>query len=131
MHLKSIKVTCQPQFLAVTSKGNILVSPGSSGAVQIIDEAGNLLSKLQTPIGVSSWRPEGLVVSTCFNVDDDEDEVFVADRGNGHAVYRYSASGKYIDCITKDVSNIYGLALSADENLLFVANTSSVKCFKI
>ncbi|XP_072013217.1 uncharacterized protein [Amphiura filiformis] len=131
-HLKSIKVTCQPQFLAVTSKGNILVSPGSSGAVQIIDEAGNLLSKLQTPIGISTWNPEGLVISTCFNADDDdEDEVFVADRGNGHAVYRYSASGKYIDCITKDVSNIYGLALSADENLLFVANTSSVKCFEI
>ncbi|XP_072013468.1 uncharacterized protein [Amphiura filiformis] len=134
VHQRSIKLTIQPYFLAVTSKGSILVSSGSSGDVQIIDEAGKILSKLQTPIGVSSWTPSGLVISKCFNADDDEDEVFVADNANGRAVYRYSASGKYMDCVTKGFSHyIYGIALSADEKQLFVAcfNNKSVKCFEI
>ncbi|XP_072013220.1 uncharacterized protein [Amphiura filiformis] len=132
IHQKSIKVTISPSFLAVTSRGSILVSPHSSGEVQIIDEGGKILSKLQTPIGVSSWNPAGLVISKCFNADDDEDEVFVADNANGRAVYRYSASGKYIDCVTKGFSNcIYGIALSADEKQLFVACSSSVKCFEL
>ncbi|XP_072017284.1 uncharacterized protein [Amphiura filiformis] len=131
-HLKSIKVTIQPYFLGVTSKGSIIVSPCSgSREVHIIDSTGTILSKLQTPIGVSSWSPTGLVISTRFKIDDDEDEVFVADRGNGHAVYRYSASGKYIGCVTKMFSMIYGLALSGDDNLLLVTGTSSVKCFEI
>ncbi|XP_072018008.1 E3 ubiquitin-protein ligase TRIM33-like [Amphiura filiformis] len=134
-HLMSIKLTIPPWFLGVTSNGSIIVSPYSndsgSSEVQIIDSTGKILSKLQTPIGVSSWSPAGLVISTHFKVDDDEDEVFVADRANGHAVYRYSASGKYIGCVTKDVSNIEGLSLSGNDNLLFVGDSSSVKCFEI
>ncbi|XP_072016945.1 uncharacterized protein [Amphiura filiformis] len=134
-HLRSIKVTIPPWFLGVTSKGNIIVSPyccaSSSSEVQIIDNTGKILSKFQTPIGVSSWSPAGLVISTHFKVEEDEDEVFVADRANGHAVYRYSASGKYIGCVTKDVSNIAGLSLSGNDNLLFVGDSSSVKCFEI
>ncbi|XP_072018007.1 uncharacterized protein [Amphiura filiformis] len=135
-HLKSIKVTIPPWFLGVTSRGSIVVSPHSayshaSSDVQIIDNSGKIMSKLQTPVGVSSWSPIGLVISTHFKVDEDEDEVFVADRGNGHAVHRYSTSGKYIGCVTH-VSNITnGLTLSGDENLLFVADRSSVKCFEI
>ncbi|XP_072014190.1 uncharacterized protein [Amphiura filiformis] len=132
VHQKSMKLTIRPCFIAVTSRGSILVSSYSSGGeVQIIDEAGKILSKLQIPIGVSSWYPAGLVISTYFNADDENDEVFVADRANGRAVYRYSASGKYIDCLKDFSSAIYGVALSADENLLFVANRSLVKCFEI
>ncbi|XP_072048789.1 E3 ubiquitin-protein ligase arc-1-like [Amphiura filiformis] len=131
-HLSSIKITIAPHFLAATLKGNIIVSPYSTGEVHIIDEAGKILSKLQPPIGVSSLYTSGLVVSKCFSVDGDEDEVFVADNANGRAVYRYSASGKYIDCVTKGLSShIYSIALSADDKLLFVANLKSVRCFEI
>ena len=131
-HLSSINVAMRPQFLAVTSKDHIIVSSfTSSGEVQIIDETGNVLSKLQKPAGVTSLHPVGLVVSKSFKVNDDEDELFLADRNNGHAVYRYSSSGKYIDCVTKDVTNIYGLTLSTDEQRLIVADCSTVKCFDI
>ncbi len=126
-------MTVPPWFLAVTSKGNIVVSPnGHSKGVQIIDEMGNVLSKLETPHGLSSWNPRGVVVSKTYYVDDDDDdEMFVADCGNGYAIYRYSTLGKYMGCVTKNVSNIFGLALSADEKQLYAADYSSVKCFEI
>ena len=131
-HLSSINVPISPWFLAVTSNDRIIVSPYSSPAeVHIIDETGNVLSILQKPVGVTSLYPTGLVISTMFKVDDDEDELFVADRNNGQAVYRYSSSGKYIDCITKGVSNVYGLTLSTDEQQLVVADSETVKCFDI
>ncbi len=131
-HVKSIKMTIRPAFLAVTSKGNIVVSSySSSTGAQIIDGSGNVLSNLHNPAGVSSWGPAGVVVSKYFRVDDDEDEVFIVDYANGHAVYRYSSSGKYIGCVTKDVSNACGLTLSADEKRMFVADTKTVKCFEI
>ncbi|XP_072018005.1 uncharacterized protein [Amphiura filiformis] len=131
-HLMSIKLTISPWFLSVTSKGSIIVSPYSgSSDVQLIDNTGQILFKLQIPVGVSSWSPEGLVISTLFKVGEDEDEVFIADRGNGYAVYRYSTSGKYIGCVTKGVSGVHSMTLSGDNNLLIVADTSSVKCFEV
>ncbi|XP_072018006.1 uncharacterized protein [Amphiura filiformis] len=135
-HQMSVKVKIPPWFLGVTSKGSIIVmsycANNRISEVQIIDDTGTVLSKLQTPVGVSSWSPVGLVISTHSKVEDDEDEVFVADRDNGTAVYRYSASGKYISCVTKGVfSGVCSLTLSDDDNLLLVTNQSSVKCFEI
>ena len=131
-YLRSMKVTVPPWFLTVTSKGNIVVSPnGGSIGVQIIDEMGNVLSNLETPHGVSTLNPSGVIVSKTCYADDDDDEMFVANRGTVHAIYRYSTSGKYMGCVTKNVSSIFGLALSADENQLYAADYSSVKCFVI
>ena len=132
-HLRSINVSIHPQFLAVTSKGSIVVTPFINGTeAHIIDESGNLLTKLEKPSEVLSWKPCGVAVSRCFKDKDEGDEMFVVDFDNGYAIYRYSSSGKYVDCvIKKNLSCPRSLALSTDEKLLYVTNNKSVKLFEI
>ena len=121
----------EPLRLAATSNGEIVSSfydaeleQGTS--VQLMDYSGGNLRVIQPPAEVKVWRP-GFV---CCG----QGEIFVSNTGSGkpNGVYRYTAEGDYLGCVTTEVSNPSGIALSKDGMELFVADSGDdhVKIFQ-
>ena len=103
--------------LAITSKGQIAItflSFSGKDSLELIDYSGNTIKAIAPPPNVTTWAP-GYVCCT-------QDEIFVVNESSGNplGVFRYTADGDYLGCVTSEVSDPRGIALSQDGNDLFV-----------
>ncbi|XP_072028366.1 E3 ubiquitin-protein ligase TRIM71-like [Amphiura filiformis] len=116
-----------PNFIAITSKDNVVISSQTQKSVQVVAADGQLLQVIGPPPDVANiaWSPQGVCCSK-------SDEIYVANQGTeAMGIYRFKVSGEFIDCITTDLNNPWGLAISADGHQLAVVdeNGASVKVF--
>ncbi|XP_072049989.1 uncharacterized protein [Amphiura filiformis] len=118
------KLTCTPNVKLIISFVDI--------TLQVMNQSGHNFSIIQPPPGIQpgiqSWEP----VYVCCSK---QGELFVGNQGYPKAVYRYVCTDgeyKYLDCITRMENNPWGIALSADEQELFVVDnlSSIVKIFR-
>ena len=123
----SMQLPFKPYYIAVSSddKTVIIIANSSEGA-QVIDSQGQTIHVLRPPTDVTSpWYPSGV----CTIGEGEEEEIFVCNYGGTRRVYRFSlTTGKYLGCVTTDVSEPHGIAFTEDENLV-VADKTCVKVF--
>ena len=104
---------CKPLRLASTFEGDIICSfIGHQGSLKLMDYSGSNVMVLQPPSEVTEWCP-------CYMCCK-EGEIFVSNYGEPPAVLRYTSKGQYLGCVTTEVINPQGLALSHDGMELFV-----------
>ena len=117
---------CRPFRLAVTSNGEIVSSMNRGTSLQLMDFSGGNVRVIKPPAAVKAWNP-GYVYCR-------QGEIFVANEGSGDpsGIYRYTAEGTYLGCVTTDVKDPSGIALSEDGLELFVAELTDplVKIFQ-
>ena len=121
----------QPYHLAATSNGEIICSIldtylGQCTSVQLMDYSGGNVRVIQPPAEVQVWTSRFM----CCR----QGEIFVSNTGTGkpNGVYRYTSEGDYLGCVTTEVSNPRGIALSKDGTELFAADyhDDQVKIFQ-
>ena len=123
--LRSFPVEVKPMFLAVTPKGDIVVSACEGTVAVIIDENGNKKCEILAPTmptGVTSWCPTGVACSK-------KGELFVANRHGEVGIYKYTSEGEYVGLYTKNVITPWGLAVSDDDKFLFVSDERETNYF--
>ena len=129
--LSKFETDSEPFRLASTSDGKIVSSfcdpiKKQSLDVRVMDYSGRNVRVIQPPPAVTEWSP-GFV---CCQ----QGEIFVVNEGAGDptGVYRYTSAGEYLGCVTTEVINPEGIALSEDGTELFVAEykDNMVKIFK-
>ncbi|XP_072044931.1 uncharacterized protein [Amphiura filiformis] len=115
----------RPLRLAATSEGEIVCSFYEGKCLELMDYSGSNGRVLQPPPEVNKWSP-GYV---CCR----QGEIFVSNQGSGDpaGIFRYTSQGHYLGCVTTEVKNPAGLALSQDGMELFVVEYSDcqVKIF--
>ncbi|XP_072042741.1 E3 ubiquitin-protein ligase TRIM45-like [Amphiura filiformis] len=124
--ISKFAISDTPQWLAVTSKGDIAATIGYSGTLQLMDYSGNNVKEVQPPQGVTNWKP----VFVCCSR---QGEIFVVNRGIPKAVYRYTADGEQcLGCVITGLDFPQGIAISEDGQQLFVVESSQcvVKIFQ-
>ncbi len=126
--VKSAKITLEPSYLAATRLNSIVVSSMDPQMVQIADPyTGRSLYTLHVPTSVSDWWPRGVCCT--------DGRIFVANAAMKPAdtgIFCYSISGRYLDCITTDVSHPRGLVLTDNNNTLMVTERDGgIKVFVI
>ncbi|XP_072046041.1 E3 ubiquitin-protein ligase TRIM45-like [Amphiura filiformis] len=111
--------------LAITSKGDILISFLGKDSLELINYSGQSIKAIAPPPTVKKWAP-GYV---CCG----KGEIFVVNESSGKplGVFRYTADGDYLGCVTTDVTDPRGIALSQDGMELFVVERkdNQVKVF--
>ena len=110
-----------PYRLAATSNGEIVSSfydtkLERTTSVQLMDYSGGNIRVVQPPAEIKVWSP-GFV---CCR----QGEIFVSneDPGDPPGVYRYTSDGDYLGCVTTEVSDPTGIAMSKNGMELFVAD---------
>ena len=83
--------------------------------VKLMNCNGGDVRILNPPPQVTEWYPRDVCCSK------KQSEIFVSNWGTPTAVYKYTAQGTYVGCVTTDVGSPTGIALSTDEKELFVA----------
>lgn len=106
-----------PYSVAVTSHDEIVVA-SYDNQLQLFNYSGKCLLTFDPPPEVKSWVPRYVCCSK-------KDEVFVSNLGDPKAIYRYAAGGVYIGCVTIDVNDPWGIALSHDDQELYVVEFSN------
>ena len=109
----SFSLPFQPFSVAVTSHEEIVIS-GSNDTLQLFDYSGKCIQTLDPPPEVESWLPWYVCCSKT-------DEVFVVDM-NWSAIYKYAAGRVYMGCVTSEVYDPRGIALSHDDQELYVTD---------
>ena len=126
-HVNSIKIAIEPTFIAITSRSIFIVSSHPDKLVHMVDPtSGRALVTLSPTDGVGLlWSPSGIC---CSQFDD----IYVANKAvdESRGVYRFSASGEYMGCVTTVVASPYGLTLTDDDHRMIVADYQSVKVFR-
>lgn len=133
LHVSTVNVGVQPWFMTVTSKDHIVVSAyNQQNKVIIVDpSSGSTLHSIALPEGVMSWNSAGVACGRSRD-DDEEDEIFVSSRNDGHNVYCFSSSsGMYLGRVAEDLKDVFGLTITSDEERIIVADYSSVKVFRM
>ncbi|XP_072014233.1 E3 ubiquitin-protein ligase TRIM71-like [Amphiura filiformis] len=110
----------EPLRLAVTSNGEIassfydlVLKQGIS--VKLMDYYGSNVRIIQPPAEVKEWNPGFVCCSR-------QGEIFVSNNGDPRGVYRFTAEGDCLGCVTTQVENPSGIAMSRDGMELFVAD---------
>ncbi|XP_072049466.1 uncharacterized protein [Amphiura filiformis] len=116
-----------PRFLTCTPDDNLIIA-FDDDTLQVMDQLGYNARIIKPPPGIKSWQPQNVCCSK-------QGELFVGNGGFPKAVYRYVYKGgkyKYLDCITTMDYTPDGIALSADDQELFVVDycLHLVKIFK-
>ena len=107
----------RPFRLATTSNGEIVSSfwdtkVTHTTSVQLMDYSGKNVRVIQPPAEVKVWTP----VFVCCR----QGEIYVTNTDFGDlstdptGVYRYTSEGDYLGCVTTEVCNPTGIAMSKD-----------------
>ncbi|XP_072016231.1 E3 ubiquitin-protein ligase TRIM71-like [Amphiura filiformis] len=110
-HISTIKVDTDPDFIAVTPMGRIVVSPNvSNTGVYVLDQTGKHIHTINTPKDAKSWDPTGVCCS-------DDGVIYIAswDSRDQGGIYSFTEDGEYLGCVTTDVTKAYGLAYTCDD----------------
>ncbi|XP_072049096.1 uncharacterized protein [Amphiura filiformis] len=126
--ISKFETTSPPRRLTCTPDDKLIISFHINDTLQLMDQSGHNASIIEPPPGIQSWKP-------CYVCCSKQGELFVGNTGYPKAVYRYVCTGgeyKYLDCITKMENIPWGIALSADEQELFLVDwkSSLVKIFQ-
>ncbi|XP_072013787.1 E3 ubiquitin-protein ligase TRIM56-like [Amphiura filiformis] len=106
---------CEPYRLAVTSNGEIVSSFFDRPVLKLMDYSGSNVRVIQPLAEVKVWDPGFVCCSR-------QGEIFVSNNGDPRGVYRFTAEGDCLGCVTTQVPNPSGIAMSRDGMELFVAN---------
>ncbi|XP_072041636.1 E3 ubiquitin-protein ligase TRIM71-like [Amphiura filiformis] len=102
-----------PTDIAVTANGDIAALIGNN--VQLMDYSGNNVRVVQPPQEVTECIQYTVGCSK-------QGEIFVVNRGNPTAIYRYTADGEQcLGCVIRGLDHPTGIAISKDGQQLFVA----------
>ncbi|XP_072022042.1 uncharacterized protein [Amphiura filiformis] len=116
----------RPLRLTVTPSGNIACSYRETSAVELMDYMGTNVRVVQPPPEVKKWDPGYM----CCR----DEEMFIVNEviGDPAGIYRYTDQGQYMGCVTKEVNDPAGIAVSKDGMELFVLerNDCKVKIFQ-
>ncbi|XP_072041840.1 E3 ubiquitin-protein ligase TRIM56-like [Amphiura filiformis] len=126
--LKStLDVPFDPKYMAVSSDDDkIIISANNSPGARVIDSNGQIIHTPRPPTDVTSyWYPSGV----CTIGEGDDEEIFIGNCDKTQGIYRFSlTTGKYLGCVTTDVSVPQGIAFTEDEKLV-VADKTCIKVF--
>ncbi|XP_072016857.1 E3 ubiquitin-protein ligase TRIM45-like [Amphiura filiformis] len=122
-HITSFQVSIQPYYITTTSQGNIIVSPFGSSGVQVLDSSGTLQHTITAPTGVSGWIP----TDVCSSINN---EICISNYQLPYGIYCFSSTGVYLQCLTQDVINPWGITLLQNDKKMAVVNDSRVKIFR-
>ena len=108
-----------PAYLETTHAGDIVFSQldieqSECTDVKLMDYNGGNVRVLNPPPQVTEWDPRDVCCSKQHS------EIYVTNNGPPTAVYKYTAQGAYVSCVTTDVRDSSIIALSPDEKELFV-----------
>ena len=119
----SFPLPYEPCSVAVTSHEEIVVT--SHGNAQLFEYSGKCIQTLDPPPEINTWKPYGVCCSKT-------DEVFVVNRGDPKAIYKYAVGRVYMGCVTTEVNDPWGIALSHDDQEMYVSERSDkmVKIFQ-
>ena len=119
-----------PRMLTCTPNDELIIS-FAYNSLQVMDQSGHNASIIQPPPGIQVWKPSYVCCSK-------QGELFVSNTyGDPSAVFRYMATPgscseyKYLDRITNMECKPWGIALSADEETLYVVDyqSSTIRLF--
>ncbi|XP_072014812.1 E3 ubiquitin-protein ligase TRIM45-like [Amphiura filiformis] len=105
-YISAIKVDKDPDFIAVTPMGRIIVSPGTSNTgVYVLDQTGKHIHIINAPKGAKSWHPTGVCCS-------DDGVIYIAsyDSGATGGIYSFTEDGEYLGCVISRMTGARGLA---------------------
>ncbi|XP_072016514.1 E3 ubiquitin-protein ligase TRIM45-like [Amphiura filiformis] len=109
-----------PTCLAATSEGTLVCSFYGKGSLELMDYSGSNVKVVQPPPEVKKWNT--------FYVCCRQGEIFVVNpAGDPAGIFRYTSKGHYLGCITTEVKNPRGIALSQDGMELFVVERDDCK----
>ena len=122
--ISSFAIPYRPSSIAVTSHEQIAIASYDNQSLQLFSYSGECLMTIDPPPEVNDWCPRYV----CCTMR----EMFVFNDGDPRAIYRYTTSGVYLGCIVKGLDFQWGIALSHDEQELYVVECSEneVKIFK-
>ncbi|XP_072041839.1 uncharacterized protein [Amphiura filiformis] len=123
----TLKVPFDPKYMTVSSYGDkIIISANKASGARVIDSNGQIIHTLSPPTDVtSSWYPSGV----CTIGEGDDEEIFIGNFKQKQGIYRFSlTTGKYLGCVTTDVSSPQDIAFTEDEKLV-VADKTCIKVF--
>ncbi|XP_072044474.1 uncharacterized protein [Amphiura filiformis] len=119
--ISKYETTSSPRFITCMPDDKLVIS-FDDNTLQVMDQSGHnarLIMLIKPPPGIQSWQPGYVCCSK-------QGELFVGNWGSHNkAVYRYSRKGgkyTFLDCITMMENIPGGIALSADEQELFVVH---------
>ena len=117
-------VHSQPMSIAASFPGEITIVY-EDNTLQTVDYSGKIIRTFQPPPEVITWEPRCVCASKRC-------EVFVLNQGDPKAIYRYIASGEYLGCVTTEIVDSRGIAMSHDDQELYVTEYTDqlVKVFK-
>ena len=122
--MSEFSTTAKPYQLDVFCKKQICVSFWDQ-SLQILDYSGGKIREIHRPLTFGHWDPGSVCCSS-------QNEIFVINEGGDGHIYRFDQGGKYLDVITKEVSDARDVSLSDNNNKLYVIEEFSnlVKVFQ-
>ncbi|XP_072047957.1 uncharacterized protein [Amphiura filiformis] len=120
----SFEIQSKPISIALSAPGEIAVVYANN-TLQTSDYTGKIIHIFHPPPEAITWVPRCICASKKY-------EVFVVNQGDPKAIYRYTAGGEYIGCVTTEINDARGIAISHDDQELFVTEYTDhlVKVFK-
>ena len=113
-------ISIPPYFLATSANDKIIVSASSRAGFQILSSNGHRLRSFDTmESAILNW-----VTGICCSTDGN---IYVGNRKGMRGIHHFTEDGNYVECITENVSNPWGLALTPEEDQLVVAEETSIK----
>ena len=122
--IPSFTPSSEVKSIAALVPGEIAVLYDNN-TLETIDYSGKSIHTFHPPPVVNTWAPKCICCSKKY-------EVFVVNQGDPKAIYRYTAGGEYIGCVTSEIRDARSIAISHDDTELFVTEYSTrlVKIFK-
>ncbi|XP_072019993.1 uncharacterized protein [Amphiura filiformis] len=116
-HVSSFKVSIQPWYVSAAPNKDIIFINDAITSAMILNSTGQVLHTIEIST-ISSRYPRG----SWFNGDD---ELLLAAAGysSDAEIHRYSSDGKYLGCVTKEVTNPWDVAITKDGKLLVLEPT--------
>ena len=118
--LGSLAVSIPPYYLATSPSDKIIVSASSRAGFQILSSSGQRL------LSFDSKSIEGLkwVTGVCCT---SEGVIYVGNRKGRCGIHEFTEDGDYMGCLTDQISNPWGIALTPDEDQLVVVAETTIK----
>lgn len=116
----TFSVGIAPMFIAATPLDQVYVSSCECIPVEVVDvDTGTCVKSITAPKDVGQWCPTGVCCSS------GEEEIYIANQMGKVGIYSFTLEGDFLECFEEKVNSPWGLAVSEDENYLFVSNSNS------
>ncbi|XP_072013535.1 uncharacterized protein [Amphiura filiformis] len=118
--ISGFSISIPPYFIAVSANDKVIVSASSRAGFQILNSIGHRLRSFDTMESVILNWVTGICCTSNGNI-------YVGNRKGMRGIHQFTEDGNYVGCITENVTNPWGIALTPAEDQLVVAEETSIK----